>query len=283
MWGDMQSYFKIINWNILLIFTLIQCSKNIFRSTSDEKADSYRIDRARKEIDKENFDTALEYIVPVWERRQTEPEIAYIAANAYAGRAGLRIINLFDSLASDISTKTVLEIFSEHFTDASLQDVNDMESAIGCIENAGNRASLRNSKTNFFALLVYWARIGVNLNYYAYADSNVKEAGFNACTTTVDLGGPDTGLTESITDRLLVTFPRIIDTAAYVSGSGSDFDAILAANLPAGITTISSFDAFPCPGNNVAEKTACAAVRSLVNEATVGLGTAGGAVCAPAP
>ncbi|MBP7843397.1 MAG: hypothetical protein KA116_01160 [Proteobacteria bacterium] len=272
----MQSYFKIINWNIFLIFALCQCSKNLFRSTSDEKADSYRIDRARKEIDKENFDTALEYIVPVWERRQTEPEIAYIAANAYAGRAGLRIINLFDSLASDITTKTVLEIFSEHFIDASLQDVNDMESAIGCIENAGNRGALRNAKTNFFALLVYWARIGANLNYYAYAANNVKEAGFNACKISVNFGAA-TGLPQNIVDRIMVTVPRIIDTAAYVSGSGSDFDAILAANLPAEFSVLTSFDPIPCPGTTAPEIALCLGVRSVINLNTVGLNT--GADC----
>jgi hypothetical protein len=276
MWGVMQLCFKLI---LLASCCLIlnRCSKNIFSSTAEEKSDTYRIDRARKEIDEEDYDTALEYIVPVWEKYSTDSEIGYITSVAYAGRAGLSVIDLFDQLGSDLSSKSVVEIFAEHFPNANSDDVTDMESAISVLETVGSRGANRNSKLNFLALIEYWARIGVNLHYYAYSASTTKRSSFNACKIGVDFSAGATGLPDAIIDRIMTTVPRILDTAAYVSGSGSDFDAITAASLP----SISIFDPLPCSANS--NHVSCLAVRSMINlgksttPSGIGLGT--GATC----
>jgi hypothetical protein len=271
----MQSCFRFILFLPLLF--LLTCSKNLFRSSAEEKSDTYRIDRARKEIDEEDFDTALEYILPVWEKKPNDPDVGYITANAYAGRAGLRIINLISEIASKISTKSVIEILAEHFEGADTSDIADMENSIVAIENIGARGALRTAKVNFVALFIYWARLGVNLNYYAYTSGNAKRGTFNACKIATDFGGGATGLPDDIVDRLMVTVPRILDTAAYVSSVSADFDELIDSDLP----NVTDFTALPCSAdsNNVL----CLGVRSLVNlgKGTVpeGIGLGTGTPC----
>lgn len=261
---------------MFLTFAMLVCAtgcSNALRDFPKRDSDDYLIAETRKCLDNLDFDNAIVNITPVLAKRPQDADIAYLASAAYAGRSGLRILDLFASLGSDLSTKSILTVFAEHYAGAVDLNVSDMERAISILETYGPRAADRSADLNFFALFLYYSRIGVILNRYAFNASNSLRANFAACHTDENLSGPTTGLPNEMVDRIMVTIPRIIETIpAIASGAGLSAAALDTSVLSAlGL----SFDPIPCTTdpNNVA----CIGTRILIaqgkNTNGVGLGT----------
>jgi len=254
-----------VAWGLL---SLVSCA-NPLSNLVDPSSDEYRIAETRKALDRLDFDNAITNISPVLARRSTEEEIAYLASAAYAGRAGLRLLDLFSALTSDLSSKTLLTIFAQHYEGATDENVADMETAVSIIEAYGPRAANRSVDLNFYALFLFYSRMGVILNRYAFNSSNTLRVNFHACHTVEDLDGPETGLPNDMLDRVMTAIPRIVETIPAIgSGSGLPTGALDTSLLPA-----VPFDPVPCttdPNNS-----ACLLARLLVltGSPSIGLGT----------
>ncbi len=257
---------------VLGLFTLLSCG-NITEDFADKKSNRYLIDQTKKFMDQRDFDSAITSITAVLARDRSD-EVLYLASMAYAGRAGLRILDIVDKIASDSSSKGILRIMAERFEGADADDVADIESAVALLEEIDDRAAGRSSDHNFFALFLYLSRFGVNLNIYALAYNGLR-ANFTGCHTVQDFAGASTGVPNSVVNKFYSSVPRIIDSATRVTASGTGLTTLLDKinSLPAGL----AFTAPPCVAtpNDVG----CLGVRSTLNDAT-GIGLGQGGVCA---
>lgn len=283
---------------------------NAYRSFPDPTQDEYRMDRAIKALDDLDFDTAIENIDPVLAKKPKNERVAYIAASAYAGRAGLRMIDLYKDMitwiasTSGSSTSTMFTTLAEHFPDASDQDIKDMETAKEIIEDYGADVDDRSADMNFFFLFVNLSRIGVTLNRYAYEYTTsgsshiaVKRTNFRACRMTVDLDGTVTGLPDSDTsssdgnDHLCGSGSQhacpvdiVMTSLANVFATGDaipNFPDLSSMTTAMGITLPTE----PLPCSDDSQALECLGVRTLIaqskSEGGQGLGT-GETLCATA-
>lgn len=257
------------------VVVLPACS-NIYKDFPEKSSDTYRIDAARNALDSNNYSNAISEISPVLATQPQNAEVAYLASAAYAGRAGLRILDLFEQIANSAASKGLLYIFAQHFSGADADDIADFEQAVQIFQNYSDFAVDRSTDLNFYGIFLYYARIGILLNYYALdPTAGTVLSNFDACHRVVDAapGAVITGLPNAAVDKIFVTLPRIIEIVNAIT-LGSSF-----ANL----TDISSLPALPraaIPCTSSSNNVQCLGVRTLVNVGPsgngIGLGSGSG-------
>lgn len=260
---------------------LLSACANVFRDFPDKGSREYRMDKARVAIDEKNWDDAIDGITPVLEDSPDDPDVVYIAATAYAGRAGLRILTLFTELSSSADTKGLFLILAEHFTlnegetldlagfttTRGIQAIDDIETAKEIIETYGARAADRNNDINYIAFFVYASRIGVTLSRLALDPDSAYSlrTNFRGCHKVVAPSAAKTGLPNDAVDIVLTSLPRLAETASYVFGASTG----VTSGIPSGL----SFD--PICATNQIDPT-CLTTRALINvgksEGGIGLG-----------
>lgn len=258
MWGVVFYHSKTFAIILSAAFALVGCS-NIFSNFTNHTDRGYLIDSARNALGSAHFDEALTAINPVYLASPQDEEVVMIVSSAYAGRAGLRALDLFEQIQSKLGAgRRLFEVFAEHFEEGDADTIADMDLAAQAIEGVSNLASGRSSMLNFFSVFVYYGRIGAALRATAY-DSNLSlVAGYDACSTTY--------LEEENVDRLVVSMARVKDSLNSIPNG----DALGGAFIPSGFP----MDDPECPSDLIN----CALMRTLVNDnTTIGLGV--GSVC----
>jgi len=261
LWGVMYTSSKNSLLLAPLILLLSSCG-NVLEDFPSKTSDSYLLDQSKKYIDENDYDSAIASIEPVLLHQPDNPEVVYVASVAYAGRGGLRILDLFENLVDGVATKGVLQIFAENFVDSTASEIADIERSMSVLESYGALAAGRTDNMNFFALFLFYSRIGVVLNTYAYDPvTDQKRSNFDACHTLVTYDAVKTGIANSEIDKIYTTIPRIVDTITHVAASGSGFDEIRAATslMPAGL----GMNPLPC--SDTPNDANCRAVRTLIN------------------
>ncbi|MBS1983481.1 MAG: hypothetical protein JST16_04855 [Bdellovibrionales bacterium] len=252
---------------------------NPFRDLADKTSEKYRIDQAEGLLNSYKFDDAITAIDPVVAAHPTDERIVNIAVSAYAGRAGLRILDMLEAIGTDLSTKGIFRIFADHFVESDADKQSDIENAKDLIEAYGARGVNRSASMNFLAMFVYYSRIGVVLNRYAYNGTTQLLSTFKACHTTSDFNAATTGLPDSAVDIVMTSIPRILDAASGIASS-TDSRITSITSIP-GVPTDLGFDPIPCSADS--NNTTCKTVRSLINigpseiSGTIGLATGEGA------
>jgi len=194
-----------------------------------------------------------------------------VAAAAYSGRAGLRVLDLALAISSQISSKTLFQIFAENYDGALASDQSDIDLAIATLQAYGATAADRSQRMNFLNLFVHYSRIGIILARYAY-DAGTLRTNFTACGSSVDFSGPSTGLIDADVYRVLVSMGHVVDSIGGISGSDLLDDL---ANLP-GLSSIDPLNEASCPGN-----AKCSVMRTLINAPSPGFGL--GVTAVPCP
>ena len=265
-------------FGLLGLFAFTGACGNIFRNFPEKNSDTYRIDAARNHLDNNEYDDAIDQIYPVFENQPRNPEVVYLASAAFAGRAGLRILDLFDQIANASGSDGVLKIFAEHFDVATDQDLEDYQTAVGILEGYSDEAAARSTDLNFYAIFLYYSRIGLILNRYAYDSTGALKSNFEAChrLEVTTIGAPRTGIPNDDLDKIYISIPRIIEIIQNIA-LGSQFGSITdLGSLPA-------LPKSPLPCSGAPNNVNCLAVRTLVNAGPalngIGLGTGVG-VCA---
>lgn len=256
----------------MLIGAASGCS-NVLREFGNRSSDEFLIYQAKKYLSEQQWDSAIGSITPVMISQPNNEEVFYITASAYAGRAGLRVLDLLSTIAGDVGTKTFFTIFAEHYPGATDETIEDIESATSVIESFAENAVDRSSEMNLFAVFVFYSRIGAVLAKYAFDEEGVVRDNFTACHTIEDLEGAKTGLPDEAVDIVSTTIPRVVDALSGVTVSGGAIDSLRGVSLPASLTRT------PLPCSSSPTDATCLAARNLVNlgqsAGGIGLGTGG--------
>lgn len=240
----------------------------------DKTSDGYRIQSARQAIDRLDFLDAIQHLELVYANRPDDREVKYLLSVAYAGRAGLRIIDLFEQVADKSDTKGVLRIFAEHFTGVTLDNLSDLKEAVSFLESISTEATERTDDENFYALFLYYAQIGALINYSALdPDDNSLRSNFRSCHTVVDFDAVKTGITSANIDTITVDLLRILQTAATLTVE-DDLESLVAlSGVPSGLDLDSNCAAQP-------NQSICKSVRTVVGvghaDDGIGVGTSEG-------
>jgi hypothetical protein len=243
---------------LFLVATQVSCI-NVLREFGDKSSDSYLLEQARRLLDAEDFDAAIEAITPVLASEPENEEVVYVAAASYAGRAGLRALDLLTNIVTYGSEKTLFEIFAEAFPGADADDQTDIERATSIIDTFSDEASGRSSDLNLFSVFVYYSRIGVALSLYAYDSEGVQRTNFSACHTEEDFEGVKTGLPDDMVDIVMTSIPKIVDALSGVTVQGGAVDALRNVDL----TDSLSEDPIPCSDDS--NNPVCLIMRSAIN------------------
>jgi hypothetical protein len=237
------------------------CS-NAFRDFPDKSSDAYYIDQAEIFLNQFKFAEAIDKITPVLATQPRNPKVVQIAMLAYAGRAGLRSLDLITELTDGSSN--FFTIFAEHFPGATDVNVSDMNKAIEILEAYEPDATQRTTELNLIAMFLYYGRIGVVLHRYAYVN-NVRSPTFNQCSTT-DL--PDAALT-----LIVRSLPRALDSTSGL-GSGGLADALNSLTSEPLVQAFVGSENSACP----TDTTPCQSMRALIGEGDLGIGIGTGPV-----
>jgi len=221
MWRNIRWHFRI-GILILSIFTLGSC-RNAFRDFGDRTTDEFLIQQTRYLLDEYDFEGAIVTITSVLASQPNNPEVVYLAAASHAGHGGLRILDLFSAIASESSTKGLIQIFAEHFPAADDDTVDEIDAAISIIENYDDDPTTRDPKLNFFTVFLLFSRMGAITSRYALDENAELNTDFNNCHREANLTGA-TGIPNEKIDSMIDAFLKIPLTIAN-SGS-SQFSSI---------------------------------------------------------
>jgi hypothetical protein len=268
----------------------LQFCPNSLREFSHRGGVEYRIEEARKYIDKLEYDDAIAVITPVLATNPKNAQAAYVGSSAYAGRAGLKILDLLLVLPSEVGVKGLFAIFAEHFVEVTEEDVEDLYEAVRILEAYSDDASERSPDMNFYALFLYYARIGALLNYHAYNESGELLENFSACHKEYEPDEAATGLPNDYVDTVMISLPRIIDATSGIASSGEAVDLVASADLTGVLGDDVPREVIPCSSAEgvTSDNLLCHLIRSFINmgpiNGGIGLDTptdGGSVVCAP--
>ncbi len=105
-------------------------------------------------------------------------------ASAFAGRCGLDLLLLVDSIKTNASANLFITLM-KNFKGATTTNISDCLQAETLIRSINNSAASRNVDENLLMVFVSFAKIGAILA--TYADTNADgtpDAGFDSCNTT---------------------------------------------------------------------------------------------------
>ncbi|HVJ64294.1 MAG TPA: hypothetical protein VM901_03465 [Bdellovibrionota bacterium] len=256
---------------VVLLVSLTGC-KNFYSNFTHRTSTEYLIYDAERFIDNLQFDLAIINLDEVLSRDSTHEQALYLNSIAHSGRAGLRVISIFETV-QDGGTSNLFPMLAASFKLMDDTGLADFALAVDYLETVAEDAADRTPDQNFYALFLYAGYIGAVLNRYAYNTSNtLMTANFSACHKVSNKAAVKTGIPDDGIDIIMTMIPRLIDTMDEMASSGSDtlIDTTALENLGT-----FSYDPIPCSANS--NVVACRAVRSIVNNSStgIGLGTGG--------
>ena len=249
----------------LLLLLGASCGQNVFKDLPDKNSDPYLLQLARQRLDDGEYDNAINAITPVLQSDSRNVDVVYIAAAAYAGRAGLKTLTLFTEIATKTSDgKKLLKILGEHISSASrTATIKDLEIAISILEGYSPNAVDRTPTLNYFGLFLYYAYLGALIHVNAMDGQNNVIGGFDACTVA--------SLPHADVDVMMISFARITDILNVIGNSAAG---------SIGNQFTYGFPGYDvgCPAaGNATNAAYCKLMRTLVNRDEIGLNT--GAAC----
>lgn len=270
-----MSYRFSIGLTTALLFLSSSSCKNLFSDFTDRTSFDYIVEQTRIHLDREDFDLAIATIEPLLETNPKNEEVAVLASSAYAGRAGVRTLDQILAIGES-SGAGLFEVFTVNLAAADEEDLEDLERARTIIEAYGATAADRSPDANFYALFLWYSRVGANLAFHA-VDAGEVRTNFTACHGVINFAGARTGLPNATVDRVMTSIARIVDT---LPGISSDADVVAALGgitsaLPTAVTDIIGMDPIPCEDAVLPDPNAiaCLGVRTLINGSSLGLGT----------
>ncbi len=276
-----MSFSSKILFLVLPLVTTAGCD-NLYRDFSHKTSTDYLLYEAERDIDNLRFTRAIRNLDEVLRRHPNYSQAKYMNSIAHSGRAGLRVIRIFETIQDSGSANLFLTL-ANSFELVDDDNLEDFATAVEYLEDIAPTSLERSSDQNFYALFLYLGRVGAVLNRYAFDASNlILAATFSACHTVEAKAAPKTGIPDDGIDVIMTMIPRITDTVDRLSEQGS-FDLIDITALQA----VGTFGYDPIPCSVDSDDPDCLAVRTIINNGStgIGLGTGGafgleGTVCA---
>lgn len=251
---------------LFLSLTSISGCRNLYSDFSHKTSTDYLLYEAKKDINNLRFNRAIRNLNEVLSRSPLSKSGNYLYSLAHAGRADLRVANIFQSMLDGAGSLFVIS--SESFNVSTDDDLLDFATAVSALETIAPTPQDRDQEENFYALFLYFGRIGAVLNRYAYSDTNtLLTANFSGCHKVSNKAAVKTGIPDDQVDVIMTMLPRVMDTVDRLAEQGvsslPDVSALAAfANF--------SYDPIPCSANS--NNASCLSVRSIINNNATGVG-----------
>jgi hypothetical protein len=253
---------------IFFAFFTLSCA-NLFYDLSPKDTDKAKLFQAKLELDQSQWDDAITIIASMSATYQAKREVQVLKASAYAGRCGIDMLNLINSISNGTGTEKLFGTLMIAMHDATLSSVTDCITAETTL-NAIGAAAARTVDENLLMTFVEFGKIGAILHIKAdLDDDDVVDAGFDACDNNdlprLDLDLPNDYATAT---QLVVALSTAV-TSLQASGS------TIAQSDLADLTAVCN----PGGGSNICTATTAASVtdpmrmtmRAIVNANEVGL------------
>ncbi len=216
--------------HILFIFCMglltISCS-NILDEFAKKDTDEARLTEAIKNMNKQNWSAAIANFENMSSGYLTKRDVKLQYAKAYAGRCGLRLLDLIENMSS-LDSSLLYPILMEAFMGLTTTHADDCIQAESIMLSIASSATSRTPEENTVLAFISFAKMGAIFSSFADEDvvDGETDTDFNACSDTISPGVPDeyvrqvgTGLGIAITSL----------TTALSGGGLSGVDALDAA------------------------------------------------------
>ena len=204
---------------------------NIFREGARKDFDAAYIFDAKKLMDTQDWTGALTKLALVSTAAQADRSYKALKASAYAGRCGLNLISLLNTI-SNAGGAAFMPTLLNAFKTATVTNYNDCVLAETTLMGISTNPSLRSADENVLAALVEWAKLGVLLASTTGFDDNDDG--------TIDgaLGGCVPQLTDtqmdSVGHALTISLASLTASATSAGNATTNFQAICTAASNAG-------------------------------------------------
>lgn len=249
--------------SLLLATALLSGCPNSFSEFANKTSDEALLFKAQVYADASDWDNAILTVSQMSATGRANRETKYALSSYYAGRCGLDLLNLADSLSSSLGTTLLYPLLLTEYKTNTVTNLADCQSAENTLLGISTSYASLTADENIMLALLEFTKIGSILGSNAKVDANGDG--------TYDSGTFDPCLVGDITDLEVGKLGTgLIISINALSASGSDIGASLGA---AGSLT-SSF-------GNVQDPTAfdanqIKALRGLFKSNEVGFNTCGG-------
>jgi hypothetical protein len=163
---------------------------NVFTDFPSTNTDQAIIDTATNEIDQSQWTEAIATLQTVSPATLATPAVQVLLATAYAGRGGLNLLNLSQSLQNAGAGVPFFVVLMQAFPGATNANIADEETAEGIMQGISLVAANRTIDQNVFMVFLEMAKLGDILS--ARADTlndGVVDPTFDGCldTTAADV------------------------------------------------------------------------------------------------
>lgn len=173
----------------LLGFLLLSCS-NILNEFAKEDTDEALFYEAKKNMNDSNWNAAIANFTDMSNSFLAKREVKLQHAKAYAGRCGLDLLQLFESLSTNLSTGRLFALLMSAFSGATTSRADDCATAEDLLISIAASASSRNSEENTTLAFISFAKMGAI--FAAFADETTvdgsTDADFDACQDSATPG-----------------------------------------------------------------------------------------------
>ena len=248
--------------------------KNAFEEASIKNTNEAYLFDAKRAIDSQNYDLALEKLLALTPEFQQRRDVVGTTASAYAGRCGLNFLKLAQAITDHPNDKLFATLLSQfrYATTGKIADCKSAETTLRSLAPDNVFTSLTPDE-NVFLAIVSFAKIGAILGTYADVNDDgiadlipAHTITFNACNTTI--------LPEEMAKEIGVSMNIAVQA---LTASGSDIAGDSISNVSDACDAIGSSSNF-CSAYSTAEidDTMLHLVRSLIwSDDVVGVGTCG--------
>ena len=158
---------------------------NAFTDFPSTNTDQAIIDTATNEIDQSQWTAAIATLQTVSPGALASPTVQVLLATAYAGRGGLNLLSLSNTLQNVPAGTSLFLLLMKAFPGATNANIADEETAEGIMQGISLNAANRTNDQNVFMVFLEMAKLGDILS--ARADTlndGVVDPTFDGCLNT---------------------------------------------------------------------------------------------------
>ncbi len=235
----MSLNFRFASSLIVILFSLSCGSDNLLKYTGSRDTDQARYEAARKYINDQDFDSAVEELEKITSGFRNDPDFVQALAGAYAGKCGLTNFLDFSAAVGGVTANTPMETLMGAFTSiASLSPTDCYNAQVALETKYGTNPASRSDDVNFFLALIGMARVGTQLRDSAdnNADAAIDATFVSACTN--DAANLQDSEVRLIGSGLGLLIQNIAIVTANIAGSDALTDLATLAGVCGAACTI---------------------------------------------
>ncbi|MCB0365138.1 MAG: hypothetical protein H6624_10465 [Bdellovibrionaceae bacterium] len=168
---------------LISLITSLSCGQNILSEFAKDDTDAALFKAARIHINSSEWDDAISKFSSMSAAYLAKREVAVVYASAYAGRCGLDLLALAESMAGTLPS-LLFKFLMAQYKNVTTANRDDCKTAETIIKAISADAALRTVDENLLMAFLSFAKIGATISAHADKadfDGN-PDGGWNACT-----------------------------------------------------------------------------------------------------